>query len=145
MPKFIIEKTSGDGNQFEIEAPRKVEALRMFLVHSSNIAELLAEHDTGSDPECVYLNRQTNERWSYLTLNIGLAEIKCSNLGCDFDVENDGDFCEDCWPEDCHAPSEDPDPSIFECEECGRVFDLARQSPREFVCDDCYHPRRVRA
>jgi hypothetical protein len=168
MPKFVIEKTSGDGNHFEIEASSKVEALRKYLVHWSNIAELLAEHDSRSDPECVYLNRQTDERWSYLTLNIGLAEIKCGNLGCDFEVENDGDFCEDCWPlpPQCVVPScttkveekfdvcddctpeggfADPDPSKFECEECGRVFDLSRQSAREFVCDDCYRPRRVRA
>ena len=42
---------------------------------------------------------------------------------------------------------EDPDPSVFECEQCGAFpLPLEQQSPREFVCDDCYRgPRRVRS
>ena len=33
---------------------------------------------------------------------------------------------------------DDPDPSVFECEECGEVLDLDRQGGREFVCGTCY-------
>jgi len=123
MPKFVIEKTSGDGNQFEIVASSKVEALRMFLVHPSNIAEVLAEHDSGSDPECVYLNVEKDDRGSYLNLNIWLANRTCAAIDCDNMVDfpdfcedhkgspecvvpscttrvsEDGDVCEDCTPE----------------------------------------------
>jgi hypothetical protein len=97
MPKFVIEKTSGDGNQFEVEASSKIEALRKFLAHTSNLAEVLAEHDSGSDPENVYLNHQTDERWSYLTLNIGtVPEFECEFCGASVDTADGyGHNCED--------------------------------------------------
>jgi hypothetical protein len=76
MPKFVIEKTSGSGERMEFEAPDEVEAARRFLVHTSNIIEVLAQHDSRSDPENVYLNHETDERGFYLTININLAETE---------------------------------------------------------------------
>ena len=34
--------------------------------------------------------------------------------------------------------TDDPDPSVFECERCQKVLELEEQSDIEFTCNDCH-------
>lgn len=74
------------------------------------------------------LAEHTTESWMEEDYNLKITVRSCD---CGFDIRGRDEHCV------LHGDADDPDPSVFECEECGAVLPLAEQSAKEFVCKTC--------
>jgi len=121
MPKYSIEATSGDGQQYVVDARDETAAVKEFLYRHQSLGLLLTEYDDDSDPHNRY-HRDAEQTWQHITISVSPPSYECKHPKCEELVQEEDEECGDC---------------TFECEHCGRDFDLSEQGAKEWVCKGC--------